>query len=53
MPSNPAQNLLPPYSVILYSCDHNPMDFVVASLLKSVVSLTTEEAIAIVLDTHN
>jgi ATP-dependent Clp protease adaptor protein ClpS len=29
------------------------MDFVVASLLKSVSSLTTEEAIAIMLNTHN
>lgn len=49
----PAQDFLPPYSVILHNDNHNPMDFVVASLLKSVSSLTTEEAIAIMLDTHN
>ena len=49
----PVQDFLPPHSVILHNDDHHTMDFVVASLLKSVSSLTTEEAIAIMLETHN
>ncbi len=49
----PVQDFLPLYSVILHNDDHHTMDFVVASLLKSVSSLTTEEAIAIMLETHN
>ena len=49
----PVQDFLPPYSVILHNDDHHTMDFVVASLLKSVSSLTTEEAIAIMLEAHN
>ena len=62
-PTNPAreteharetlQDLLPRYSVILHNDDHHAMDYVVASLLKSVSSLTTAEAIAIMLEAHS
>ncbi len=48
----PAQDFLPRYSVILHNDDHHAMDFVVASLLKSVSSLGTAEAISIMLETH-
>ena len=47
------QDFLPPYSVILHNDDVHSMDFVVASLLKSVSSLTTEEATSIMLEAHN
>ncbi len=49
----PAQDFLPRYSVVLHNDDHNSMDFVVASLLKSVSSLTTAEAISIMLEAHS
>ena len=49
----PARDFLPRYSVILHNDDHHAMDFVVASLLKSVSSLTTAEAISIMLEAHN
>ena len=49
----PVQDFFPPYSVILHNDDHHTMDFVVASLLKSVSRLTTEEAISVMLETHN
>lgn len=47
------QSLLPPYSVILHNDDHNSMDHVIAALLKSVSSLSTEEAINIMIEAHN
>ena len=62
-PTNPAreaeqarktlQDLIPRYSVILHNDDHHSMDYVVASLLKSVSSLTTAEAISIMLKAHD
>jgi ATP-dependent Clp protease adaptor protein ClpS len=47
------QEILPPYSVILHNDDHHAMDYVVAALVKSVPSLTVEEAINIMLEAHN
>ena len=46
------QDILPPYSVILYNDDNHAMDYVVAALLKGVSSLTTECAIQIMLEAH-
>ena len=47
------EDFLPPYSVILHNDDHHAMDFVVASLSKSVPGLTTQEATGIMLEAHN
>jgi len=47
-----AYDFLPRYSVILHNDERNAMDFVVASLLKSVSSLSTAEAISIMLEAH-
>lgn len=44
---------LPPWVVILHNDDHNTMDHVVESLLRSVPSLTPEEAIEIMYTAHN
>jgi len=44
--------LLPPYRVVLHNDDHNGMDHVVLSLLRCVPSLTTQEALAIMLTAH-
>ena len=41
------KKLCPPYKVILHNCDCHGMDEVVIALLKSVSSLTLEEAIEI------
>ncbi len=48
----PAQDFHPRYSVILHNDDHHAMDFVVASLLKSVSRVSTAEAISIMLEAH-
>ncbi len=45
--------LLPPYAVILHNDDHNSMDHVVRSLMRSVPSLTVERAAEIMLEAHN
>jgi ATP-dependent Clp protease adaptor protein ClpS len=45
--------LCPPYKVILHNDDHNDMQYVIVSLLKSVPSLTEEEAFEIMLTAHN
>jgi len=45
--------LLPPYRVILHNDDHNGMDYVVRSLMRSVPSLTLERAAEIMLEAHN
>ncbi len=45
--------LLPPYRVVLHNDDHNAMDHVVRSLLRSVPSLTIERAAEIMLEAHN
>lgn len=44
--------LLPPYRVILHNDDHNGMDHVVRSLLRCVQSLSTEDAVAIMVTAH-
>ena len=46
-------DILPPYAVILHNDDVNSMDLVVAALLKSVPTLTAEEATAIMFEAHN
>ena len=45
--------ILPPWAVILHNDDHNQMDYVVASLVKSVPSLGVPDAIHIMLEAHN
>lgn len=45
--------ILPPYSVILHNDDHHSMDYVVAALLKSVPSLSTEAAVNIMFEAHH
>jgi len=47
------QEILPPYSVILHNDETHSMDFVVGALLKSVSSLTVEDATAIMFEAHN
>lgn len=47
------RDVLPPYSVILHNDDVNSMDFVVAALLKSVETLSSDEAVSIMLEAHN
>src|SRR5436309_8000845 len=44
---------LPPWSVILHNDDVNSMDYVVASLLKSVPTLKAAQAVSIMLEAHN
>ena len=46
-------DILPPYSVILHNDDVHSMDFVVAALVKSVASLTVEEATTVMLEAHD
>jgi ATP-dependent Clp protease adaptor protein ClpS len=46
------RRLLPPWAVVLHNDDHNSMDHVVRSLLRSVPSLTAEEAIEIMFTAH-
>lgn len=45
--------LLPPHTVILHNDDHNTMDHVVVALVKSVPSLSPQEAVQIMLEAHN
>ncbi|HEY7064498.1 MAG TPA: ATP-dependent Clp protease adapter ClpS [Chloroflexota bacterium] len=45
--------LLPPYKVLLHNDDHNSMDHVVRSLLRSVPKLSRIRAIQIMLEAHN
>ncbi|MCC6381800.1 MAG: ATP-dependent Clp protease adaptor ClpS [Dehalococcoidia bacterium] len=44
---------LPPWRVVLHNDDVNSMDHVVRALLRSVPSLTTEEASVIMLTAHH
>lgn len=44
---------LPPWIVILHNDDHNSMDHVVESLVKSVPRLSVEAAVEIMLTAHN
>jgi ATP-dependent Clp protease adaptor protein ClpS len=46
------KRLIPPYRVVLHNDDHNSMDHVVRSLLKSVPSLSAERAAEIMLEAH-
>lgn len=46
------RKVLPPYAVILHNDDYNTMDWVVASLVRCVPSLSGEEAVAIMLHAH-
>jgi ATP-dependent Clp protease adaptor protein ClpS len=46
------QKLCPPYKVILHNDDHNSMDYVIVALIKSVPSLTEDEAIDIMMTAH-
>lgn len=48
-----AKRLLPPYRVLLHNDDHNSMDHVVRSLVRSVPSLTVERAAEIMFEAHN
>lgn len=43
---------LPPYRVVLHNDDHNSMDHVVESLLKSISNLSRERADEIMLEAH-
>jgi ATP-dependent Clp protease adaptor protein ClpS len=45
--------LLPPYKVLLHNDDHNSMDHVVRSLLRSVPKLSRIRAIQIMIEAHN
>ena len=47
------RNILQPYSVILHNDDVHSMDFVVDALLKSVQSLSEDDAVRIMLEAHN
>jgi ATP-dependent Clp protease adaptor protein ClpS len=47
------QEILPPYAVILHNDDHHAMDYVVEALIKSVPSLTVEQAVNVMLEAHN
>ena len=47
------QEILPPYSVILHNDDHHAMDYVVEALVKSVPSLSVNDAVNIMLEAHN
>ena len=44
---------LEPCKVILYNDDHNSMDHVIRSLLRSVPGLSTQKAAEIMLEAHN
>lgn len=43
----------PRYRVLLHNDDHNSMEYVVQVLLKTVASLTTPQAVNIMMQAHN
>ncbi len=45
-------SLLPRYRVLLHNDDVNAMDYVVAALIRTIPALSTERAIAIMLEAH-
>lgn len=45
--------LVPPYRVVLHNDDHNSMDWVVLALVRSVPSLSFEQALEIMFEAHN
>jgi ATP-dependent Clp protease adaptor protein ClpS len=47
------RRLLPLWRVVLHNDDHNAMDHVVVSLMRSVPSLSAERAAEIMLQAHN
>ncbi len=44
--------LLPPYRVLLHNDDYNTMDHVVEALVRSVPSLSVDDAVRIMLEAH-
>jgi ATP-dependent Clp protease adaptor protein ClpS len=44
---------LDPHQVVLYNDDHNSMDHVVRSLVRSVPGLSTPRAVKVMLEAHN
>ncbi|HEX2913586.1 MAG TPA: ATP-dependent Clp protease adaptor ClpS [Chloroflexia bacterium] len=46
------KNLCPPYKVILHNDDYHDMVYVIAALVKSVPSLTEDEAVDIMMTAH-
>ena len=46
------KRLLPPWAVVLHNDDHNSMEHVVESLLKSVPRLSPEQAVEIMTTAH-
>ncbi len=50
--SRTLQQTLPPYAVILHNDEVHSMDFLVESLLNSVSSLTSEQAVGVMLEAH-
>ncbi len=47
------RRILPPYKVILHNDDHNSMDHVVRSLMRSVPGIGISAAVKIMLEAHN
>lgn len=47
------QRLIPPYRVLLHNDDHNSMDYVVKTLIRTIPGMSTEEAHRIMMEAHN
>ena len=45
--------LMPKYKVLLHNDDHNTVDYVVECLVKTVNTISTQQAINIMLEAHN
>jgi ATP-dependent Clp protease adaptor protein ClpS len=46
------RKLAPRYKVLLHNDDFNPMEYVVAVLLKTVPQLTEPQAVSVMMETH-